>query len=335
MEKIRHASQAATPQESQTQFQEIIYGDQHRVQVSIDELLSNAKQQQPQLQRVGLLKFVLSHTNKAFEENVINKITPDEKRAEVRRVVLESNWAGVEEFSNHWLGLLLLKIQANSLCAETVRQLIQRESASGSSFSTGFDEMERILIESGCEISQLYHAYYLAYISAVQDATIKEKIEHSPPTDPLCLSHYSVITLDAQGAYVPVVFSVFFVNVLAPILAAFDKCTQQLRGLDATTHTHAPAYTTFLEAYRNGLAESDLTKCEDVWTDVDRKWMGTKGAIQILHDIETGYGDPLRVKATPDFSIRFLDDSFATENVQISEIQVRFLGQHRDTNKQI
>lgn len=27
----------------------------------------------------------------------------------------------------------------------------------------------------------------------------------------------------------------------------------------------------------------------------------------MVHDIETGYGDPLRMKATPDFSLRFLD----------------------------
>ena len=28
-----------------------------------------------------------------------------------------------------------------------------------------------------------------------------------------------------------------------------------------------------------------------------------------VHDIETGYGDPLRVKATPDMSLRFLDET--------------------------
>jgi hypothetical protein len=32
-----------------------------------------------------------------------------------------------------------------------------------------------------------------------------------------------------------------------------------------------------------------------------------QGDIQVVHDIETGYGDPLRMKATPDFSLRFLD----------------------------
>ena len=45
--------------------------------------------------------------------------------------------------------------------------------------------------------------------------------------------------------------------------------------------------------------------------------------IQIVHDIETGYGDPLRVKATPDLSLRFLDESYAAENALIADIQRR------------
>ena len=58
-----------------------------------------------------------------------------------------------------------------------------------------------------------------------------------------------------------------------------------------------------------------------MWTDLDRRWMDTKGPIQIVHDIETGYGDPLRVKATPDFSLRFLDDTYQQENKLIADIQ--------------
>ena len=55
--------------------------------------------------------------------------------------------------------------------------------------------------------------------------------------------------------------------------------------------------------------------------ELDRVWMDTRGPIQIVHDIETGYGDPLRVKATPDFSLRFLDDTYRTQNATIKTIQ--------------
>ena len=58
-----------------------------------------------------------------------------------------------------------------------------------------------------------------------------------------------------------------------------------------------------------------------------------KAPIQLVHDIETGYGDPLRVKATPDMSLRFLDESYASENASIRDIQDRMLRYYksRDT----
>ena len=53
--------------------------------------------------------------------------------------------------------------------------------------------------------------------------------------------------------------------------------------------------------------------------------MDCGGPIQLLHDIETGYGDPLRVKATPDMSLRFLDESYSEENAAIRDIQDRMM----------
>ena len=43
--------------------------------------------------------------------------------------------------------------------------------------------------------------------------------------------------------------------------------------------------------------------------------------LQLVHDIEDGYGDPLSVKATPDMSLRFLDETYAEANATIKEIQ--------------
>eukprot|EP00733_Pompholyxophrys_punicea_P002443 Pompholyxophrys_punicea_v1_NODE_1910_length_510_cov_2.408791.p1 type:complete len:103 gc:universal NODE_1910_length_510_cov_2.408791:427-119(-) len=49
--------------------------------------------------------------------------------------------------------------------------------------------------------------------------------------------------------------------------------------------------------------------------------MDIRYPIQVVHDIEYGYGDPLRVKVIPDFSIRFVDEKYASANQTISEIQ--------------
>ena len=45
--------------------------------------------------------------------------------------------------------------------------------------------------------------------------------------------------------------------------------------------------------------------------------------IEVVHDIEYDYGDPLRIKVIPDFSIRFLDSAYAKENKQIQHIKAR------------
>ena len=41
------------------------------------------------------------------------------------------------------------------------------------------------------------------------------------------------------------------------------------------------------------------------------------------------YGDPLRVKATPDMSLRFLDEAYATENKTIADIQARLMAYYQ------
>ena len=49
--------------------------------------------------------------------------------------------------------------------------------------------------------------------------------------------------------------------------------------------------------------------------------MDIKYHIQVVHDIESGYGDPLRIKVIPDFSLRFVDEEFKEANQKIQQIQ--------------
>jgi len=76
-----------------------------------------------------------------------------------------------------------------------------------------------------------------------------------------------------------------------------------------------------LKQYQAALATTDPGRLEDAWNLCDRKWMDCKGPLQIVHDIEDGYSDPLRAKQGPDFSLRFLDDTFSAQNKTIKVIQ--------------
>jgi len=93
-------------------------------------------------------------------------------------------------------------------------------------------------------------------------------------------------------------------------------------------------YIEYLSLYRGALAETDRNKLDSHWLQVDRVWMDLKTKIQIVHDIEYGYGDPLRTKVIPDFSLRFVDDDYAAANQQIEgikKVMVQYFG-NRNTN---
>ena len=167
-------------------------------------------------------------------------------------------------------------------------------------------------------------------------------------------SHYTVVTAPrpeggkegedggdgAAPEYTATPFGTFFAESLAPVLEGFDTMIANLRAVapiagkeeDAAdgegkdggggglqSNAQRAAYVAYLSHYRVCLASTESAeKLEEMWTELDTLWMDTRGDIQIVHDIETGYGDPLRVKATPDFSLRFLDSStFEKENNQV------------------
>jgi len=92
-------------------------------------------------------------------------------------------------------------------------------------------------------------------------------------------------------------------------------------------------YVAFLRQYRLCLSmNASPSELEAAGNELDRKWMDTKMPIQLIHDIETGYGDPLCVKATPDISLRFLDETYAEQNATIADIQRRMMDFYRSRN---
>jgi hypothetical protein len=283
-------------------------------------------------QRVVLLKKIDAITEKIFRETILNKETNSDLRDKIERVVFQSNLAGIEEFSEEFMFLIQKKMERMTLCRSGIAHALTTLGE-----ATGFTAFERELIIGSTKISQLYDPYYLRYLEVVQAPRILQQIASSPPStsaDVACYSHYTVVDFDeVSGEYSTTSFAKAFEDVLQPIIAQFDSLLSQLRSLPNLTAENE-ADLTFLEHYRLCHAtDSDSESLEALWTELDRKWMDTKGWIQIVHDIETGYGDPLRMKATPDFSIRFLDETYSKENQTIREIQDHMMTffQGRDT----
>lgn len=129
---------------------------------------------------------------------------------------------------------------------------------------------------------------------------------------PELLSPYTVVRASqtADGyAFSTEPYAVFFAAVLPPIFAAFDACVEGITSVSGGTEGDRAAMATFLRQFRAALGETDPAKLEPAWAKCDELWMDVQGPIQVVHDIEDGYSDPLRAKQGPDFSLRFLDST--------------------------
>lgn len=65
-----------------------------------------------------------------------------------------------------------------------------------------------------------------------------------------------------------------------------------------------------------------MASLEANFADLDTKFVQIHHWVQIVHDIECGYGDPLKAKVTPQFSLRLVNRKYEKENNEIQKIQV-------------
>lgn len=166
-------------------------------------------------------------------------------------------------------------------------------------------------------ISELYDRYYEKWCKTVNANEIAEKLKNKDVPKEL-LNHYTIIQVDKDGKLYDVSYAEFFEKEYAPIIEEFDAMISKLNKLPEKT-SEQKAYIAYLSQHRACLAERDKKKLEDQWCLLDKLWMDVKYPIQIVHDIEYGYGDPTRSKVDPEFSVRIVDDAYAESNKIINE----------------
>lgn len=284
------------------------------------------------LTRVALLKGIEAASGAAFRAASIDTEADPVVRQQLVQVVMESNMAGMAEFGPEWYKCISAKQDRMTLCAEWIVFALTKLGD-----ASGFDAFERALIAGPARMLPAYHKYYFDYLESVQNDGVGARLKDDPPAtegNDDIYSSYMVVTLAADGKTLETApFATHFAAALAPVFASFDQWLAECRaaqdipaGGDWDAESRAN-YVAFLQQYRDCLAStsSDPVALEAMWRELDMKWMDTKAPIQIVHDIETGYGDPLRVKATPDMSLRFLDESYAAENAAIADIQTRMM----------
>ncbi len=292
----------------------------------VTQLINSQKKNLKPHKRVKLLKEVKKLCQKTFEQEPPFKaeleILGKERINDVKNAVFDADFSTIGEFNEEFFKVYNVTHKYNDLIRTAIREtLIQLDS--------GFDEFEKILIKHSTIISSLYDFYYIDWTKAVRTTPAAQKIMNMQKNNPTELekvikekqldNQYTINSLDAEGNLTTKPYAIYFQKTLTPILLQFDVMLEELEKA-ATTDEHKK-YIKYLQSYKEALACTDIGKLEKKWIQVDIAWLDVKHPIQIVHDIESDYGDPLRVKVIPDFSIRFLDEEYQEENQEIEKIK--------------
>ena len=275
-------------------------------------------------ERVAFLKHLDQVSGDCFTEyiNSDDSGLNQEKKDMVQRVVFQSNFAGIPEGSELFYEMLKYKCLRMSCCRRLVVQSLYQN-------NMGFKDWEKDLIIHSAYISQSYDPYYLAWLRAVQDQTFNNAVKDSTSevtkanreSEKHFLSPYTMIRAKkVENGYCFQVepYAVFFKGIIDTVISTFQDAINCLS--EYKDEPDAQKFATYLTSYQKALACENPDDLEEAWKFCDSKWMDTKSNIQIVHDIEDGYSDPLRAKQGPDFSLRFLDETYGSQNSQIQDI---------------
>eukprot|EP01025_Chloroclados_australasicus_P058244 TRINITY_DN7297_c0_g1_i1.p1 TRINITY_DN7297_c0_g1~~TRINITY_DN7297_c0_g1_i1.p1 ORF type:complete len:634 (+),score=93.26 TRINITY_DN7297_c0_g1_i1:202-1902(+) len=276
------------------------------------------------LRRVDLLKKLEKLTRETFETSdkydALRRSHGDSE-ADIKKTIdatCEQQWQGIAEFSEKWLAVY---------DAGSVRQEIQRQGLKWvlESLDHGFNKLEKALIYYSAIIGGLYDDWFKKWIREHEGNERSRQLAEDDKAGKIpkeMYNKYTVISLDESGTHSHVAYSVFYKEEIAAIVAAMSALITELKELESESEETevVKQYIAFYEQYIKCLEETDPDKLEQEWTELDIVWLKIKYWIQVVHDIESGYGEPLRSKVVPQYSIRLLDESFAAENKKIEEI---------------
>jgi len=295
----------------------------------VSTLFDSYKSRLQNFSNIPLLKKIEELTNtifktEAFYEDARYLLGQDD--ASVQRVLnaaIESNFEGVTEYSDQFYSLYKVAMQKQELVRGFIGLALQK-------LDHGFSAFDAILISQALKISALYDTYYLAWIKAMRNSDAASKILQMQKDSPEELkafikaggldNNYTVITLNNQHNFVDVPYAVYFKEHVPKISTALDGAAVALQATGNLSDQQAK-YVGYLKHYALCMREPDKNSLDSVWRRLDEIWMAIKYPIQLVHDIEYGYADPLRTKIIPDFSFRFVDDTYHTENEFISKVK--------------
>ncbi|CAL8470879.1 g10421 [Coccomyxa elongata] len=240
-----------------------------------------------------------------------------EQQQRLLKAVLDQQWPGIPEYSEEFFKVYSAASRRQQFTRAYVRKALE-------TLDHGFSAFDRNLLRYASLVNDAYDVWYQAWAKAVQgNATAKRLAQDDKEgkVPKAMYNHYTIISMTSDGEYTQASYATYFPAEIGSIVSIFDEWIAEMSKVEAEDAAVKADYLDYLKQYRTCLAETDIDRLEDEWRILDEKWMRIRYWIQIVHDIEYGYGDPLRCKVSPEFSIRLQDQDYAAENATISKIQ--------------
>mmetsp|Transcript_20019 Transcript_20019/g.60503 ORF Transcript_20019/g.60503 Transcript_20019/m.60503 type:complete len:574 (-) Transcript_20019:1909-3630(-) len=267
------------------------------------------------LETVGAEQFI-GHA--LFEEQRHALGTTQDKLKKIIDVAISQEWSGIKDGSEDWWAALEASSSRWSAARYFVRQAMQ-------ALPNTFSSTDRLLLHHGSLVADAYDVWFKKWMRTLSGTELSEQLAKDDAEGKIPLelkNHYTVITRSADGGeYSQVAYFTAFPEELGTIVALFDDWIAALRKEGSPDQAVVDTFVRQLQQYRDCLAETNVDKLEDAWKELDYRWVRNKYHIDIVHDIEYGYGEPLRCKAIPQFSVRLKDATYAAENDTIDRIQ--------------
>lgn len=277
-------------------------------------------------ERINLLKKIettchhVFRTHEEFEEDRNFFGTDEESQKKLIAAVIESSFEGIEDFSDEFYSVYDIAIKAQQLQRKFTLLALDE-------FDHDFLPFEESLIRLSIDLSNVYDLYYKDWLKQVRNSEAAKKIIEMRNDNPSDLENlvkdkglnnfYTIIDLDGEN-FVQKSYSEVFSKYFQEIKKIIDNYIETFNHENSGEESYK--YIRYLEQYLNSLLELNIHKLEEQGKKLDEIWMDMKHDFQLVHDIEYGYGDPLRTKVIPDFSFRIVDDTYAKENEQIKKI---------------
>ncbi len=288
----------------------------------------------------------LKYFKKQAEEEYKNKVkqetsyphnlSPDD----ILYAVLRADFGDAQECSEKFWFLYDKACEYNEIIRNRIRKALHNG-------ELPLDTFDRYFLNMCLDVSSLYADYFKVWLEVVLDKKVTNFIEDQLANNREDFlrqvkergfdNHYTVLVLkkgkeraesidDIQ--HIP--YYTYFAKQINPIISRFDTFLKETTTLNLSPEQKIVI--DYISAYRDLLSETDINKLEEKGVHLDEIWMDNHYWIQVVHDVETDYADPLAVKIIPDFSVRFPDVNPDVDEKEFEVIKNVLVDYYKDRN---